>query len=65
MPSYRATFRYGGAHPRYEMLDIEAADLRAALSAAAERVSEEVAASAELVEIRVQTDPDQREYAPE
>ena len=65
MPSYRATFRYGGAHPRYEVLDIEAADLRAALGEAAERVSEDVIASAELLEIRVQTDPDEREYGPE
>ncbi|MDX1674976.1 MAG: hypothetical protein R3314_09300 [Longimicrobiales bacterium] len=65
MPSYRATFRYGGARPRYEMLDIEAEDLRSALTTAAERVSESVAATAELVEIRVQTDPEEREYTPE
>lgn len=62
MPSYRATFRYGGSRPQYEMLDIEAEDLRAALIAAAERLSEEVAATAELVEVRRQTDPDEREY---
>ncbi len=65
MPSYRATFRYGGSRPRYEMLDVEAADLRAALIAAAERVSDDVAASAELVEVRRQADPDAREYTPE
>ena len=65
MPSFRATFRYGGSQPRYEMLDIEAADLRAALAAAAERLSDEVAETAELVEIRLQTDPDAREYTPE
>ena len=65
MPSYRATFRYGGTRPQYEMLDIEADDLRAALTAAAEQVSEAVAETAELVEIRRQTDPDDREYTPE
>ena len=65
MPSYRATFRYGGSRPQYEMLDIEAEDLRAALEAAAERVAEEVAETAELVEIRRQTEPDEREYGPE
>ena len=65
MPSYRATFRYGGSRPQYEMLDIEAEDLRAALEAAAERVADEVAETAELVEIRRQTDPDEREYGPE
>ena len=52
MPSYRATFRYGGARPRYEMLDLEAADLRAALRSAAERIDDDVAETAELVEIR-------------
>lgn len=65
MPSYRATFRYGGARPRYEMLDIDAADLRAALRDAADRLSDDVAETAELVEIRRQTEPDEREYTPE
>lgn len=65
MPSYRATFRYGGSRPRYEMLDLEARDLRTALRAAADRLSDEVAATAELVEIRRQTDPAEREYTPE
>lgn len=65
MPSYRATFRYGGSRPQYEMLDIEAADLRAALAEAAERIDDDVAATADLVEIRLQTDPDEREYTPE
>lgn len=62
MPNYRATFRYGGERPRYDMLDIDAETLRDALIAAAERVSEEVSATAELVEIRRQADPDEREY---
>ena len=65
MPSYRATFRYGGSRPQYEMIDVEAEDLREALRAAADRVADEVIASAELVEVREQTDPDDREYTPE
>lgn len=65
MPSYRATFRYGGSRPQYEMLDIEADDLRGALTAAAERVGDEIAETAELVEIRVRADPDEREYTAE
>ena len=64
MPSYRATFRYGGSRPQYEVLDIEAADLRAALVEAAERVGDDVAATAELAEVRLQPDPDEREYTP-
>lgn len=65
MPSYRATFRYGGARPRYEMLDLEAADLRAALRSAADRIADDVAETAELVEIRRRPDPEEREYTPE
>jgi hypothetical protein len=65
MPTYRATFRYGGATPRYEMLDVEADDLRAALTAAAHQLSDAVAETAELAEVRRQPDPDQREYTPE
>lgn len=62
MPSYRATFRYGGQHPRYEMLDVEADDLRDALRTAADRVTDEVVATADLVEVRRQTDPEDRDY---
>lgn len=65
MPSYRATFRYGGQRPRYEMLDLEAADLRSALRSAAEQVSDAAAETGELVEIRRQTDPEERAYTPE
>lgn len=65
MPSYRATFRYGGQRPRYEMLDLEAADLRSALRSAAEQVSDAAAETAELVEIRRQADPEERVYTPE
>lgn len=64
MPSYRITFRYGAPRALYEMLDIDAADLRAAMRAAADQVSEDVAASAELVEVRVQRDDDDRTFTP-
>lgn len=65
MTSYRVTFRYGGGRVRYEVLDIEASDLRAALRAAADEVSDDVAGTAELVEIRTQPVADDREYGPE
>lgn len=64
MPSYRVTFRYGAPRALYDVLDIRAADLRAAMRAAADQVGEEVAESAELVEVRVQQDPDAREFTP-
>lgn len=64
MPSYRITFRYGAPRALYDMLDIDAADLRAAMRAAADQVAEEVAESAELVEVRVQKDDDDRTFTP-
>jgi hypothetical protein len=65
MPSYRVTFRYGAPRARYEVLDVDAEDLRGAMREAADRVTDAVAASAELVEVRAQTDPEDREYGPE
>lgn len=62
MSSYRVTFRYGAPRALYEVLDVEAPDLRAAMRVAADRVPDEVAATAELVELRVQTEPEAREY---
>lgn len=62
MPSYRVTFRYGAPRALYDVLDIEADDLRAAMRAAADRVTEEVAATAELVEVRVRVRDEEREY---
>lgn len=64
MPSYRVTFRYGAPRALYDVMDIDAADLRAAMRAAADQVRDEVADSAELVEVRVQTDPEEREFGP-
>jgi hypothetical protein len=65
MPSYRVTIRYGGAPPRYDILDLDAPDLRTALTEAASRLSPEVAATADLAEIRPQARPEDRAYSPE
>ena len=65
MPSYRVTVRWGAPRALYEVIDVEASDLRAALTAAAERIPDEVAGSAELAEVRRQVGPDDREYGPE
>lgn len=62
MPSYRVTFRYGAPRALYDVLDIEADDLRGAMRAAADLVTEEVAATAELVEVRVRVREEEREY---
>jgi hypothetical protein len=58
MPSYRIAIRYGGSPPRYEILDLDAPDLRAALMESARRMSGEVAATADLAEVRAQRDPE-------
>lgn len=65
MPHYRVTIRYGAPRALYEVIDLEASDLRGALEAAAERLPPEVAESAELAEVRRQADPDRREFVPE
>ncbi len=62
MPRYRVTFRYGASRARYDVLDLEAPDLRVALRMAADRVADEVIASAELAEVRVQPGEEDREY---
>lgn len=64
MPSYRITIRYGAPRALYEVLDVDAADLRAALRAAADGLSDEIVATAELAEVRAQRDPDAREFTP-
>jgi hypothetical protein len=66
MPLFRITIRFGSDRPRYEVLDIEADTLRDAVSKAGrEAFSDEVAASADLIEIRRQIDPGSREYTAE
>ncbi|UCC83159.1 MAG: hypothetical protein JSW46_19770 [Gemmatimonadota bacterium] len=50
---YRVTIRYLGQVQQYEVFEVEAADLREALIAAAERFGDVLAESADLIEIRV------------
>lgn len=63
MNSYRVTIRHGHPH-RYHVEDVAAASLRAAVRIAAERFPEQADASADLVEIRLQREPERREYSP-
>ena len=62
-PSYRITLRYGAGR-QYHIMDVSATSLREAL---ARLVAEypDLAADADLVEVRRQADPGQRAYAPE
>ncbi len=64
MARYRVTIRYGDSGKRYEMLDIEAASLREALRRAADEFPADADATADLAEVRMQPEPESREYAP-
>ncbi len=64
MPHYRATIRYG-APQTYHVLDVEAADLPAALERVARSFPEGSAATADLVEVRRQVAPQSRGYPAE
>jgi hypothetical protein len=65
MPLYRATVRYAasGRH-RYHLEDVDAPTLMDAVRLAAERVPDEVGSTADLVEVRVQVDPERRDFVP-
>lgn len=56
------TVRYGGRRQRYHTYRVEAGDAREALRAAADALPDEVAPEADLVELRVAVDPDERTY---
>jgi len=62
---YQITVRYGGSRQRYHTFVVDADDARAALRVAAERIPAEVAADADLVELREAVDPERRTYAEE
>ena len=63
MPFYRATIRYAvGGRQRYHLEDMDAPTLMDALRLAAERTPAEVRASADLAEVRLQIDPERREF---
>jgi len=65
MTTYRMTLRHGSPGKRYHMVDFEATDLRAALMQAVNAFPPGAEASADLVEIRVHVEADQRTYTPE
>lgn len=64
MANYRVTVRFVAGGTRYEVLEIEAADLGEALRRAADALPAEVAATADLAEIRLQAEAELREYTP-
>jgi hypothetical protein len=65
MIHYRVTIRFGAPRQQYHVLDVHATSLREALRRSAELYPAEAEATGDLVEIRVQRDPESREYGPE
>ncbi len=64
MALFRITIRYGEPRQRYEVLDIEADSLVAALQRLVAAFPPDAEATADLVEVRRQTAPDERAYTP-
>ena len=65
MPHYRVTIRFGAPKQQYEVQDLTANSLREAMRMAVDEFPETAAENADLVEIRLQVDPDAREMGPE
>jgi hypothetical protein len=59
---FQVTVRYGERYQRYHTYEVSAADAREALEAAARAMPPEIAAEADLVEMRVAVDPDARKF---
>ncbi|HEX7117306.1 MAG TPA: hypothetical protein VF212_00865 [Longimicrobiales bacterium] len=62
MARYRVTIRYGDSGKRYEVIDVEAATLRDALRRAADEFPSDAEDTADLAEVRLQVEPEAREY---
>jgi hypothetical protein len=65
MPLYRITIRFGAPRQQYHVEDLSANSLREAMRMAVEQYPEAAEANADLVEIRLQQDPDERQFGPE
>jgi hypothetical protein len=59
---FQVTVRYGTERQRYHLQTVAAADLREAMRTAADGMPEDVAAEADLVEIRPAADTEARTY---
>jgi len=60
--TFQITVRYGGRYQRYHTFQVDAPDAKGALEAAARKMPDEVVAEADLVEVRVAVDPDERSF---
>lgn len=65
MPHFRVTIRFGAPRQQYHVMDLTANSLREAMRIAGEQYPETAAEAADLVEIRRQVDPEEREFTPD
>jgi hypothetical protein len=65
MPFFRVTIRFGAPKQQYHMQDLSANSLREAMRMAFEEYPETAMQDADLVEIRRQRDPEEREFTAE
>lgn len=63
--TFQVTVRYGSQYQRHHTYRVDAPDLVGALRAAADALPDEIAAEADLVEIRPAPRPEEREYVGE
>jgi hypothetical protein len=56
------TIRHGHPRQQYSVLEVEAANLGDALREAADSLAPEISATADLAEVRLQVEPELREY---
>lgn len=59
---FQITVRYGTRYQRYHTFEVEAGDAREALGRAGEEIPDEIAAEADLVELRVAAGEEERSY---
>lgn len=59
---FQITVRYGGGRQRYHTFTVDADHAGSALHRAADEMPEEIALDANLVELRVAVDPEERAY---
>jgi hypothetical protein len=62
---FQVTVRYGTRSQRYHTYLVEAGDAGSALRIASEQMPPEISPEADLVELRVAVDPDERSYVGE
>jgi len=58
--NFQVTIRHGRTTQRYLTLEVQAPDAAAALRAVADMIPEDVSPHADLVELRIAPDPDDR-----